>query len=136
MEWKLNDGGREAAGFRGDAGDCVTRAVAIATGRDYREVYDELAQLVKDSGGAKSARNGIPKKLVRQYIVSQGFEWVPTMKVGQGTTVHLKGDELPGGTIIASVSKHVVAVIDGVLHDTHNPSRGGSRCVYGYYRKP
>lgn len=135
MEWELNDGGREAAGFRGDAGDCVTRAVAIATGRDYRDVYDELAQLVKDSGGSKSARNGIPKKLVRQYIVSQGFEWVPTMKVGQGATVHLKEDELPRGTIIASVSKHVVAVIDGVLHDTHNPSRGGSRCVYGYYRK-
>lgn len=133
--WTYNDGGRAEAGFKGDAGDCVARAVAIATGRPYREVYDELAQLVKDSGGAKSARNGIPKKLVRDYIISQGFAWTPTMKVGQGTTVHLKADELPGGTIIASVSKHVVAVIDGQINDTHDPSRDGKRAVYGYYTK-
>jgi hypothetical protein len=26
------------------------------------------------------------------------------------------------------------AVIDGVIHDTHNPDRDGNRCVYGYYR--
>ena len=26
-------------------------------------------------------------------------------------------------------------VIDGVIQDTHNPSRGGTRCVYGYYIK-
>jgi len=33
------------------------------------------------------------------------------------------------------VSKHLTAVIDGVMYDTHDPSRGGSRCVYGYYLK-
>jgi hypothetical protein len=26
-------------------------------------------------------------------------------------------------------------VIDGVIHDTHDCSRGGTRCVYGYWRK-
>jgi hypothetical protein len=26
-------------------------------------------------------------------------------------------------------------VIDGVVHDTHDPRRGGTRCVYGYYQK-
>jgi hypothetical protein len=46
----------------------------------------------------------------------------------------LKADELPAGRLIVSVSKHLVAVIDGVAHDTHDPSRGGTRCVYGYYR--
>jgi hypothetical protein len=25
-------------------------------------------------------------------------------------------------------------VIDGVIHDTHDCSRNGTRCVYGYYR--
>jgi hypothetical protein len=24
-------------------------------------------------------------------------------------------------------------VIDGVLHDTHDCTRGGTRCVYGYW---
>jgi hypothetical protein len=34
------------------------------------------------------------------------------------------------------VSRHAVAVIDGVIHDTYDCSRGGKRCVYGYWRLP
>ena len=40
--WQLNDGGRAEAGFRGDTGDCVVRAIAIGAHMDYRTVYDEL----------------------------------------------------------------------------------------------
>jgi hypothetical protein len=31
-------------------------------------------------------------------------------------------------------SRHLVAVIDGVIHDTHDCSRDGTRCVYGYFQ--
>jgi len=55
------------------------------------------------------------------------------MKVGQGCRVHLRQDELPKGNIIVRVSKHITTVIDGVIHDTFDPSRDGTRCVYGYY---
>jgi hypothetical protein len=54
---------------------------------------------------------------------------------GQGCTVHLRDGELPGGTIIVKVSRHLVTVIDGVIHDNHNCLRGGDRCVYGYWRE-
>ena len=27
------------------------------------------------------------------------------------------------------------AVIDGVIRDTHDPGRDGTRCVYGYYQR-
>jgi hypothetical protein len=47
--------------------------------------------------------------------------------------VHLRDGELPSGRLIVQVSRHVVAVIDGVMHDTHDPSRNGQRAVYGYY---
>ena len=60
---------------------------------------------------------------------------MPTMKVGAGCQVHLRPDELPKEILIAKVSKHLTAIINGVIHDTHDPSRGGSRCVYGYYIK-
>lgn len=67
--WRYNDGGRRDAGFKGDAvGDCVTRAIAIAS-------------------------NGL----------------------------------------VARVSKHLCAVKNGVVLDTHDPTRGGTRCVYGYF---
>ena len=57
------------------------------------------------------------------------------MGIGTGCTVHLADGELPMGTLIVSVSRHLVAVIDGVIQDTHDCSRGGTRCVYGYWRK-
>ena len=25
-------------------------------------------------------------------------------------------------------------MIDGVIHDTYDPTRGGTRCVYGYWK--
>jgi len=128
------DGGRFDAGFKGEANDCVARAVAIITCRPYADVYKELSRFMKDNGQQGSARNGIPNKLTKKYLDALGFEWVPTMHIGSGTTVHLRGDELPSGRIIANVTRHVVAMIDGTIHDTHNPDRRGTRAVYGFWR--
>ena len=36
--------------------------------------------------------------------------------------LHLRDQELPPGLIVA-VTKHIVAVIDGVIHDTHDCSQ-------------
>lgn len=131
----ITDGGRAKAGFRGEANDCVTRAVAIITERPYREVYQELARYEQQVTGVRSARNGISKKAYKKYLADQGFSWTPTMQVGQGTTVHLKSDELPMGKLLVSVSRHMVAVIDGVVYDNHDSTRGGTRAVYGYWTK-
>ncbi len=128
-----DDGGRADAGFTGDTGDCVTRAIAIATGLSYEEVYEAMAAGCAEQGMARSARNGVPRKVYDPYLKALGWTWVPTMQIGQGCTVHLTPDELPGGNIIVRLSKHVAAVIDGVLHDNHDCSRGGTRCVYGYW---
>lgn len=141
MAYVFNDGGRAKAGFKGNADDCVARAVAIVSGRPYAEVYTRLANgnaTQRNRGGekrARSARNGITtrRKWFDDYMRELGFTWVPTMKIGSGCKVHLRADELPVGRLIANVSRHFVAVIDGVIHDTFDPSRGGTRCVYGYY---
>lgn len=131
------DGGREDAGYKGDAGDCVTRAIAIATGKPYQEVYDDLFALGKELGVDKpSPRDGVLKKVYDKYLKSLGWEWTATMHIGSGCTVHLRKDELPEGVIVARLSKHVCAVKDGTVYDNHDPRRGGTRCVYGYYKKP
>lgn len=139
MRWVYHDGGRAAAGFKGKTGDCVTRAIAIATGIPYRKVYDdlnELAKLERPRNGKKrsSSREGVFRRTYQRYLESLGWEWVPTMKIGSGCQVHMRAEELPSGRIIVRVSKHLAAVIDGVLYDTHDCSRGGTRCVYGYFR--
>jgi hypothetical protein len=146
--FQLNDGGREDAGFKGGAGDCVVRSIAIAAEIPYMRVYEDLrlanesyAQLRNDrlakrlNAKGSSPRNGNHRNVFHDYILGLGFEWVPTMKVGAGCQVHLRSDELPVGTLIVKVSKHLTAIINGVIHDTHDPSRGGNRCVYGYYIK-
>jgi len=163
IKFNYNDGGRAAAGFKGNTGDCVTRAIAIVTGKPYREVYDELNVLCKKkrtyeveiSGRTyinytrSAARTGVHKKIYHPYLIGLGFEWIPTMGIGTGCKVHLKAEELPSGKIICRVSKHLTAVIDGVVNDTWNPAREvhetgykdgeqysaiRERCVYGYYR--
>lgn len=129
-----SDGGRSEYFDGKNAGDCVTRSIAIATGIDYKEIYDLLAEGMKKLKGKKSARNGVNKKVYHQFLLENGFDWIPTMKIGQGCKVHLRGDELPKGVLIARLSRHLCCVIDGVIYDNHDSSRCGSRCVYGYYK--
>lgn len=143
MKWVRDDGGRAAAGFRGDAGDCVCRSIAIVTGRPYAEVYKRLADGTGDQRAgkrgrkARSAAHGIStrRKWFRDYMTELGMFFVPLMQIGSGCTAHLRAGEpwVPPGRVIVAVSKHYTALIDGVIHDTHDPSRGGSRCVYGYW---
>jgi|TARA_R110000803_G_scaffold4255_4_gene14519 hypothetical protein len=145
-EFVYNDGGRKAAGYKGDAGDCVTRAVAIASGLKYQEVYNRLAEGNANqrrtkgqtkNANARTARNGIDttRKWFKDYMIELGFKWTPTMTIGSGCKVHLTSDELPRGVLVCNVSRHQVAVIDGVIHDNHDCSREGKRCVYGYWQK-
>ena len=142
--FKYDDGGRAAAGRKGTAGDCVCRAVAIAAGIDYEQAYAMLAEghqtqrrsKHQKTRNGKTASQGIytNRKWFKDLMHSLEFDWTPTMQIGSGCKVHLKADELPEGRLICSVSKHVCAVIDGVVHDTHDPSRDGTRCVYGYWK--
>lgn len=134
-----NDGGRAEAGYRGQTDDCATRAVAIATGLPYQEVYDRINELGKRERrgkrkrGVSNARTGVYRQAMQRLMAELDWEWTPTMHIGSGCTVHLRADELPSGPLVLSLSKHYAAVIDGVLLDTGDCSRGGTRCVYGWW---
>lgn len=140
-----NDGGRLAAGYMNSrVGDCVCRAIAIASGVPYQEVHarlshENLTQRVTKKGGQRTwtADRGIMtnRKWFKDYMKELGFTWVATMGIGTGCRVHLRTVELPAGRLVVSVSKHVCAVIDGILQDTYDCSREGRRCVYGYWIK-
>ncbi len=158
MRYQYNDGGREAAGFKGSTRDCVVRAIAIATGRGYSTVYDELHKASKSyaakrrdkvakaiAKGGASPRDGVFKEVYKPYLEGLGWEWKPLMKIGSGCKVnmgrfyswYLDQEDVPHEKVmILRLSKHLTAVVNGVIQDTHDPSRQGKRCVYGYYCKP
>ncbi len=155
MEFQYNDGGRKLSGYKGHTGDCVCRAICIAANLPYQDVYDVLAngnymqrKSKRTEKKSKTAAHGINvrRKWFKEYMKSLGFEWTPTMKIGQGCKVHLTDGELPNGRLVVAVSKHYTAVINGVINDLYNPERNTTwihgdgttsiqkRCVYGYYK--
>jgi len=158
MQFVYDDGGRAAAGFKGKTGDCCARAIAIATGKPYQEVYNALNEFAKRERTGKrkrsvsNARTGVYTTTARKYLASIGWYWLSKMDIGTGCTCHLNAAELPKGRIIVRLSKHYAAVIDGVLHDTYDSSATGDigetingvatwrkapdRCVYGYWVAP
>lgn len=152
MKFVYNDGGRADAGYKGTTGDCVTRSIAIATGKPYQEVYDGINALAQTERRGKrkrsrsSSRTGVYSRTTRRYLQSIGWKWTPTMQIGVGCKVHLTPDELPTGRLIVKLSKHLTAVIDHTIHDTSDPQwwtvitergvqRIAARCVYGYYQQ-
>jgi len=142
LTFVYDDGGRAAAGYKGPADDCACRAIAIAAGMPYQEVYDALnvlgqaERLGRRRKSKSSARTGVHKPAIRRYMAAIGWTWTPLMFPGQGCAVHLADGELPPGRLVVSVSRHTVAVIDGIIRDTFDPSRAGTRCVYGYFTGP
>ena len=125
-EFVYYDGGRIAAGYKNSAGDCVCRAVAIASGRSYAEVRDRLRRgtgRVRHSKRRASPDNGIPV-LKRWFILLMeefGFKFVA------------KGEIPDEGRVIVITRTHAFAVIDGIARDTHMRCLADRR--FGYWIK-
>ena len=140
MTFVNNDGGRKAAGYSGKTGDCATRAAAIATGLPYQTIYDRINTLAATERprGARSrsgARTGVWPKTLDALLTAEALH----MGADHDDWLRLQGaltaGELPSGRLVVRLSRHYAAVIDGVIHDTYDPSRDGTRCVYGYWQK-
>ena len=128
MKYEYNDGGRSLY-FRTIRKDYdVIRALSIVKDADYLETLRLCERITKSYLG-----DGILKRDLKKVMISFGGEWHPCMSAGTGCKVHLRKEELPNGRIICQLTKHYTAVINGVINDTFDPSRNGSRCIYGYW---
>ena len=123
-----DDGGRRDAGYKGDTGDCVPRAIAILTGESYKEVYRTMADAMKASGYAASgnayatAKRKMPKKRgqkdakVVQEIVMAKYGLVK-VKLPSGERPTYSEAHAEYGNVLVSTRGHVCAIVDGELHD-------------------
>lgn len=121
------DGGRADAGFKGVAGDCAVRAMAVALGLDYKACYQELAQAHKERTGKKTARDGIYKETFSEVLGKRGWVWHTAPKFDGRKA---RASDMPKGRVIVRMSKHYAAVVDGAVHDSWDSTH---KMVYGYW---
>lgn len=125
----ITDGGRADAGYTGTTGDCATRSIAVAVGRPYRMVYDELHVRQRahvDTLGLparrRSPRLGVSDGVWQRYLLELGWHQATALT----SRPRLHSDDLPAGRLVVELSSHLTAVIDGVVHDAFDPRIGAA----------
>ena len=130
--YEYNDGGRKAAGYKGEAGDCVARAISILmtngvpTAESYRAAYStvadyEVTRRVKRGKRvarvARTARNGSDILSKPAQLAAMGIQKVA---LGKGARPTWTEAYRTYGNCIVSTAKHVAAIVNGRLMDTHD----------------
>ena len=114
------------------------RAIAIASGYGWAKIKKEYLLFEDENRRWNPKRK--KKRLEHEQCVKAfieevlGWEWKPVMGIGTGVTMHCDKKELPRGSLILRCTKYYMASIDGVIHDTYDYTRNGTRAVYGYWR--
>ena len=132
MKYIKNDGGRNKAfpQAKQKIHDCVIRAIAIATGQDYKKVWGELFQTALEIGEFPNNDNVCIK-----YLEERGWQRVKFgKKLVRMSSKHIPKNE----TIICHTRSHWVSLKSGELHDTWDSrtnSYGDSARVFSYFIK-
>ncbi len=133
-KWIWHDGGRAGAGFVGSTGDRVVRAITIATGKDYREVYDAIY-----SASGESPRQGASTLHCEKFLVDLGFECV---KCASPTKLRFMED-LPGDVVLLFLPDgnsrkrgHLSTMVDGTIYDTWDAQFENDIAIDRYWLAP
>lgn len=95
-------------------GDCVIRAISIATGLTWEEVYDDICDLGRDMYDMPSSNAVWGEYLSRiGFMRSQLPNTCPMCY-----TVRQFAYDHPHGSFILGTGSHVIAIIDGDYYDT------------------
>ena len=137
--YRYDDGGRAAAGFKGDTGDCVVRAIAILTGVPYADVYRRTATAMRHGGYSASGngyrhkpRRGLhPRMSARtiQSLVKTSYG-LRRVNLGRGPRPTYTEAWLLHGDCLVGTARHISAIVDETLCDTFD-SRIYDARMYG-----
>lgn len=125
IEFKYNDGGRFASGFHHHTSDCVTRSLSIALDIEYLKAHEYINNLIQMFGDTTShVAKGMTMRTTKKLMKHFNLIWIQSNNLL----------EIPKETkCILNVSRHVCAMVDGVINDTHD-FREKSNRIYGYWK--
>lgn len=97
------------------AGDCVVRALALAAGKTWSEVYDELCEIGREAYYMPS-----DKEVYEIWLGKNDFikHRQPRKADNRKYKVYELVDELGIKDAVISLSGHMTAIEDGILYDT------------------
>lgn len=97
-------------------GDCVIRAVAIATGQSWRKTYRDLCQMGEYMGDLPNSNtvwgSYLREKGARQFLLPESCP--------ECITVRAFADRYPEGVYVIGTGDHAIAIIDGDWYDSFN----------------
>ena len=95
-------------------GDCVVRAIAVATSQSWRRVYDDLCDL-----GRIECELPNTNTIWGLYLDRMGFDqFLLPESCPRCITIKAFCDRFQEGTYIIGTGSHAVAVIDGDYYDS------------------
>lgn len=125
IDFRRNDGGREAAGFAGRTGDCAVRAFCILTGADYAATFESFAQAklqwLKEQGKpiteceTKSMfTDGVHEALLDKLYQAAGLRRAKLNKrIGYAEAYRRYGDCI----VCITDPVHTAAIVNGAVED-------------------
>ena len=110
-------------------GDCVVRALSMATNRKWIDTYNDLCFLGRE---IKDMPNS--KRVYSEYLDRMGWTKNKMPKHPNGRRMKLSefADQNPQLTFVASVVNHLTLVEQGTLLDTWDC---GHKCIGNYWTK-
>lgn len=98
-------------------GDCVVRAVAVATQTTWEDAYDKLYEI-----GKKKCRMSNSNQTYETYLKQNGFTQMKQIKNDSGRWLKVEElvEKFPNSILVISTSGHLTVAIKGVLIDTWN----------------
>lgn len=111
-------------------GDCLIRALSIATCMTWLETFDKIVSVARRTFDVPISMN-VLKEVGKEF----GAEWVSASPAKGGKRITAAEFALSHkkGSYVVQVSHHVSAVVDGKIVDVWDC---GQKCVYGYLQFP
>lgn len=105
-------------------GDCVKRAITVASGIDYKTVQRELNQYKKTTGADTFNSDDNPHKYVENVLKAEKIPCPSGMTGAQFCQIH------PTGRFILDMPTHWSCCVDGIIYDTWDVSDTVVCCAY------
>ena len=110
------------------AGDCVTRAIVMATDADYDDVWEYFTNLKKSKGNKRgTADTGVNHIDAKRYLLLHGFRYTSCPSGTKFIAANLPAE------CIVNLPGHYTYVKNGVVYDTYDCRGKRKRRLEGYF---